>query len=321
MQAIVYSNSRTLQYAEVDKPIPRADDVLIKVCVASVNPLDYHLLNHPTMRRAVSLISKEKNPRPGVDASGIVEATGCGVKQFKPGDEVFGTVRGAFSEYACADADKLVIKPANISFQHAASVPIAAITALQGLRDAGLIRPGQSVLINGAAGGVGTFAVQIAKSMGADVTAVCSTQNVEMLYSIGADRVIDYTSEDFTKAERRYDLIFDLVANHPFSARRGVIKQNGTYVGAGMVGTKVSILPILYGQFTEFIRSQFAGQRFVSILAKMKQVDLATIAALLGSGQVTPVIDRVYSLSQVGEALEYLEQAHARGKVLISIAA
>ncbi|MDT7781195.1 MAG: hypothetical protein QOC99_3707, partial [Acidobacteriota bacterium] len=238
MKAIVYSDSGSrdlLRCEEIAEPTPGDVEVLIKVRAASVNPLDAHLSRHPFLRRVLSALSKRKINGPGRDVAGEVEAVGSLVTQFKPGDAVFGLCGGAFAEYACASQSALVMKPDTASFEQAASVPLAGLTALQGLRDKGEIQPGQKVLINGAAGGVGTFAVQIAKSFGAEVTGVCSTRNVEMLRSIGADHVIDYTREDFTKSGQQYDLIFDLVSNHSFSGRRRVLKSRGIYIGAGVV--------------------------------------------------------------------------------------
>jgi len=271
------------------------------------------------MRRVLSALSKSKINRPGRDVAGEVEAVGRNVTQFKPGDAVFGTCQGAFAEYACASESKLVAKPDNVTFEQAASVPVAGLTALQGLRDKGKIQPGQKVLINGAAGGVGTFAVQIAKSFGAEVTGVCSTRNVEMVRSIGADRVIDYTREDFTKSGQHYDLIFDLVANHSFSARRRVLNPKGIYIGAGIVGLGGSMIGLLAHLITELVLSRFVSQKFVTFMAKLSKEDLTIMRELMAAGKVTPVIDRCYTLSEVPEAIRYLEEGHARGKVVITL--
>jgi len=271
------------------------------------------------MRRVLSALSKSKINRPGRDVAGQVEAVGSNVTQFKPGDAVFGTCQGAFAEYACASESKLVAKPDNVTFEQAASVPVAGLTALQGLRDKGKIQPGQKVLINGAAGGVGTFAVQIAKSFGAEVTGVCSTRNVEMVRSIGADRVIDYTREDFTKSGQHYDLIFDLVANHSFSARRRVLNPKGIYIGAGIVGLGGSMIGLLAHLITELVLSRFVSQKFVTFMAKLSKEDLTIMRELMAAGKVTPVIDRCYTLSEVPEAIRYLEEGHARGKVVITL--
>ena len=331
MKAIVYSNTGShdaLKLADIAKPTAGDDEVLIKVRAASVNPLDVGLTRHPFLRRIVSALSKRKSKRkstgPGRDVAGVIaegpEAVGSNVTQFKPGDEVFGWCRGAFAEYACASQSTLVMKPENVSFEQAASVPVAGLTALQGLRDKGKIQPGQKVLINGAAGGVGTFAVQIAKAFGAEVTGVCSTRNVELVRSIGADHVIDYSREDFTKSGQHYDVIFDLVANHSFRARRRVLKPQGIYVGAGILGLGGSMVRLVGHQITELVLSRFVSQKFVTFMAKINQADLAILGELMEAGKVTPVIDRCYSLSEAPEAIRYLEQGHARGKVVITLA-
>jgi NADPH:quinone reductase-like Zn-dependent oxidoreductase len=322
MKAIAYDNYGSpdvLKCEEIEKPTAGDDEVLIKVRAASVNPLDYHLLRHPFIRRILSALSKVKITRPGRDVAGQVEAVGRNVTQFKPGDAVFDACRGAFAEYACTSQSALVVKPDNVSFEQAASVPVAGLTALQGLRDKGKIQPGQKVLINGAAGGVGTFAVKIAKSFGADVTAVCSTRNVDMVRSIGADRVIDYTRQDFTKSGQHYDLIFDLVANHSFSARRRVLNPKGIYIGAGIVGLGGSVIGLLTRRITELVLSRFVSQKFVTFMAKLSKEDLAVMHDLMKAGTVTPVIDKRYSLSEVPEAIRYLEEGHARGKVVITL--
>ncbi len=322
MKAIVYSNYGSpdvLKCEEIEKPTAGDNEVLIKVRAASVNPLDYHLLRHRFIRRILSALSKLKINRPGRDVAGQVEAVGRNVTQFKPGDAVFGLCGGAFAEYACTSESALVVKADNVTFEQAASVPLAALTALQGLRDKGKIQPGQKVLINGAAGGVGTFAVQIAKSFGADVTAVCSTRNVDMVRSIGADHVIDYTREDFTKSEQHYDLIFDLVANHSFSARRRVLSPKGIYIGAGIVGLGGSMIGLLTRWIAEVVLSRFVSQKFVTLMAKLSKEDLTIMHELMKTGKVTPVIDKRYRLSEVPEAIRYLEEGHARGKVVITL--
>jgi NADPH:quinone reductase-like Zn-dependent oxidoreductase len=252
--------------------------------------------------------------------AGEVEAIGRDVTQFKAGDEVFGACAGAFAEYACARGSALAMKPPNVSFEQTASAPVAGLTALQGLRDKAKIQPGQNVLINGAAGGVGTFAVQIAKSFGAEVTGVCSTRNVDMVRSIGADKVIDYTREDFTSNGQHYDVIFDLVANHSFSKRRRVLTPRGIYVGAGVLGRSESMIGLLTSMITESILALFVSQKFGSFMAKLNQKDLAGIGTLMEQGKVTPVIDRRYSLSETNEAVRYVAEHHARGKVVIDFA-
>jgi NADPH:quinone reductase-like Zn-dependent oxidoreductase len=262
--------------------------------------------------------------RVGVDYAGVVEAVGSHVTRFKPGDEVFGGKLGAFAEYIVARAERSVaLKPANISFEQAASVPVAAITALQGLRDKGKIQAGQKVLVNGASGGVGTFAVQIAKSFGAEVTAVCSTHNLQMVRSIGADHVIDYTQEDFTNGTERYDLIFDNVGNHTFSERRRILTPNGICVLAGIGGSgpnQGQILPRVFGNLKAAFFSRFVDQKFVMFLAELNHNDLAFLAELMQSGKLTPVIDRTYKLGEAAAAITYLDQGHARGKVVIKVA-
>jgi NADPH:quinone reductase-like Zn-dependent oxidoreductase len=321
MKAIVYHNDGSpdiLKLEEIDKPTPGDDEVLIKVRAASVNPLDSGSLRHPFLRRILSALRKRKSNGPGRDVAGQVEAVGSLVTQFKPGDAVFGLCGGAFAEYACTSQSTLVMKPDSASFEQAAAVPLAGLTALQGLRDKGKIQPGQKVLINGAAGGVGTFAVQIAKSFGAEVTGVCSTRNVEMVRSIGADHVIDYTRDDFTKSGQRYDMIFDLVANHSFRARRRVLDPKGIYIGAGIVGLGGSMVRLVAHQITELVLSRFVSQKFVTFMARLNKEDLVIIGELMEAGKVTPVIDRRYSLSEASEAIRYLEQGHARGKVVIT---
>ena len=249
--------------------------------------------------------------------SGQVEAVGRSVTQFKPGDAVFGTCKGAFAEYACTSEAALVMKPENVTFEQAASVPIAALTALQGLRDKGRIQAGQTVLINGAAGGVGTFAVQIAKSFGAEVTGVCRTGNVGMVRSIGAERVIDYTKEDFTKSTQCYDMILDSVGNHSFSAYKDVLNPKGVCIAVGGPSGRWMIGP-LARLITALVLSLFASQKLVTVLAKLSKEDLAIMCNLMKTGKVTPVIDRRYSLSEVAAAIQYLEEGHARGKVVIA---
>lgn len=318
MKAIVYSGD-VLKLEEIEKPVPADDEVLIKVRAASVNPLDYHLLHHPFMRRVMARASKVKITRPGRDVAGQVEAVGKNVTQFKSGDEVFGACNGAFAEYACAPQSAFASKPSNVSFEQAASAPVAALTALQAFRDKAQIKPGQKVLVNGAAGGVGTFAVQIAKTFGADVTGVCSTRNVDMVQSIGADTAIDYTRNDFTSNGQRYDVIFDLVSNHSFAAHRRVLTPKGIYIGAGMVGLDGMMTGLLINWVPQLAMSPFVSQKFGGVLARLNQNDLNVLGALMSEGRVTPVIDRCYSLSEVPEAVRYVEEKHARGKVIIDV--
>ena len=329
MKAVVYYNYGSpdvLKCEEIENPTAGDNEVLIKVRAASVNPLDWHFMRGtPYFVRILAGLRKPKVTRLGVDVAGQVEAVGRNVTQFKPGDEVFGACRGAFAEYACASESALVMKPDNVTFEQAASVPIAALTAVQGLRlgglgDKGQIQPGQKVLINGAAGGVGTFAVQIAKSFGADVTGVCSTRNVDMVRSIGADRVIDYTQEDFTKSGQRYDLLFDCVGNHSLLACRRVLNPKGIYIPVGGEGGRWMIGP-LARSITALVLSRFVSQKLVAFfLARLsKDGDLAILRELMKAGKVTPVIDKRYRLSEVPEAIRYLEEGHARGKVVITL--
>jgi NADPH:quinone reductase-like Zn-dependent oxidoreductase len=318
MKAIVYTQCGppdVLQFKEVATPTPADDEVLIKVCAASVNPLDRHftIMVGPLFLRLMLGLSLPKHKILGSDIAGRVEAVGRQVKQFQPGDEVFGgIVVGGFAEYVCAAEDKLALKPANISFEEAAAVPIAAITALQGLRDKGRIQPGQKVLVDGASGGVGTFAVQIAKAFEAEVTAVCSTRNVDKARSIGADHVIDYTREDFTQSGQRYDLILGANAYHSIFDYRRALSQDGVYVGAG---GRPSLQNLLLGPLLSLI----GRKKMCTFMAKLNKKDLVFLKDLLETGKVVPVIDRRYPLSEVAEALRYLGEGHAQGKVVITV--
>jgi NADPH:quinone reductase-like Zn-dependent oxidoreductase len=323
MKAIVcynYGPPNVLKCEEIEKPTPADDEVLIRVRAAAVNPIDRVFRGRPYLIRIMTGLRKPKDTRVGRDMAGQVEAVGRNVTQFKPGDEVFGSCGGAFAEYACALESKLALKPDNVTFEQAAAVPVAGLTALQGLRDKGQIQPGQKVLINGAAGGVGTFAVQIAKSFGADVTGVCSTRNVEMVRAIGADTTIDYSRDDFTKGTQRYDLIFDLVANHSLSACRRVMNPKGIYIGAGMIGMGESMILLLARLVATLLLPLFVSQNFVMLMARITRADLTVMRELMASGKVIPVIDRLYRLSEVPEAIRYLEEKHARGKVVITLA-
>ena len=321
MKAVVYYNYGSpdvLKCEEIEKPTAGDNEVLIKVRAASVNPFDWHFMRGtPYIVRIQAGLRKPKVTRLGVDVAGQVEAVGRNVTQFKPGDEVFGACRGAFAEYACASESALVMKPDNVTFEQAASAPVAAFTALQGLRDKGQIQPGHKVLINGAAGGVGTFAVQIAKSFGADVTGVCSTRNVDMVRSIGADRVIDYTQEDFAKSGQRYDLFFDCVGNHSLLTCRRVLNPKGIYIVVG--GPDGRWLGPLARMLKTLVLSWFVSQNLVMLLARRSKEDLTIMHELMAAGKVTPVIDKRYRLSEVPEAIRYLEEGHARGKVVITL--
>jgi NADPH:quinone reductase-like Zn-dependent oxidoreductase len=324
MKAILhceYGGPEVLTLADVEKPTPADNQILVRVRAASLNPLDL-TIRGPWLLRPIFGLRKPKDTRLGVDYAGIVEAVGKNVTQFKPGDDVFGGKDGALAEYVCVLADRsVVLKPANMSFEQAASVPVAAITALQGLRDKGKIQAGQKVLINGASGGVGTFAVQIAKSFGAEVTGVCSTRNVDLVRSIGADHVVDYTKEDFTKTDQRYDLIFDLVGNHSFSERRRILNPNGICVMAGIggAGWHDGMAMRLGGELNAYLRSRFVSQKFISYIAQFNKKDMTVLADLMQSGKMTPVIDRTYKLNETPDALRYLEQGHARGKVVVTV--
>ena len=324
MKAIVhceYGSPDVLELKDVETPVPNDNQLLVRVRAVAVNPLDLTITG-PLALRPISGLRKPKETRVGVDYSGTVEAVGKNVTNFKPGDEVFGGKTGSFAEHICVLADRAVVaKPSNVTFEQAAAVPVAAITALQGLRDKGHIQPGQKVLVNGASGGVGTFAVQIAKSFGAEVTGVCSTRNVDLVRSIGADHVIDYTKEDFTNGTEHYDLIFDLVCNHSFAERRRVLTPHGICVMAGIggAGWHDGILGKIVGELYAIARSRFIEQKFVAYIASFNQKDMMTLAELLQSGKIKPVIDRTYKLSEVSKALWYLQEGHARGKVVLIV--
>src|SRR6266581_2509606 len=285
-----YGSPDVLKLEDVEKPVPNDNQVLIKVRAASVNPLDL-TIRGPWLVRPILGMRKPKDTRLGVDYAGTVEAVGKNVTKFKPGDEVFGGRNGALAEYVCGLADRAIaLKPPNMTFEQAASVPVAAITALQGLRDKGKIQPVKKVLINGASGGVGTFAVQIAKSFGAEVTGVCSTRNLDMVRSIGADHVIDYTKEDFTKTDQRYDLIFDLVGNHSFSERRRILNPNGICVMAGIggAGFHPGMWGRVLGNFKAAFQSKFTSQKFIAYIATFNKADMTILRDLMQSGKMTP---------------------------------
>ena len=342
MKAIVcysYGSPDVLQLAEIEKPAPNDNEVLIKVRAASVNPLDLgELKGVPLIFQIAFGLRKPtiaQPSRPGVDVAGEVEAIGLKVTQFKPGDEVFGACisdpqasgtkawihrQGAFAEYVCAPEAMLAIKPDNVTFEQAASAPVAAFTALQGLRDKGQLQAGHKVLVNGASGGVGTFAVQIAKAFGAEVTGVCSTRNTDLVRSIGADHIVDYTQDDFTQREDRYDLIFDCAGTHSLSACRRVLKPSGKCIMVGeMTGRGAG--GIVSRLMTALVLSSFGSQKFVTLLAKPKQTDLVVVRDLMQAGKVKPVIDRCYRLTEVPQAIRYLAEKHARGKVVITVEA
>src|SRR5438874_5164835 len=330
MKAIVcthYGPPDVLKLEAIQKPTPGDDEILVEVHAASVNYSNLILVRgKPFLARLGFGLLKPKLKIPGSDIAGRVEAVGRNTKQFRPGDEVFGDLsncgRGGYAEYVCVPENVLALKPANISFEEAAAVPEAALVALQALRDKGQMKAGQKVLINGASGGVGTFAVQIAKYLGADVTGVCSTRNLDLVRSIGADHVIDYTKEDFTKGDQRYDVIFDNVQNHTFSERRRVLTSNGICVlaGRGGAGWHEDTWTHLVRWFTTPLMSKFTSQKFSFYISQLNHNDLAWLGDRMQSGKVTPVIDRNYkSLNDVRDALAYLEQGHAHGKVVISV--
>ncbi|MHB8485441.1 MAG: NAD(P)-dependent alcohol dehydrogenase [Candidatus Acidiferrales bacterium] len=302
-----------VQIADVEKPVPKDNEVLIRIRAASINPLDWRFMRgKPYVGRIAFGLRKPKITRPGVDVAGQVEAVGRNVTQFKTRDEVFGVCRGSFAEFACAAEEKLERKPANISFEDAAAVPVAALTALQGLRDKGRIQRGHKVVVDGASGGVGTFSVQIAKSFGAEVTAVCSTRNVETARSIGADHVIDYTQEDFTKSGQRYDLIMGANAYHSIFDYRRALTRDGIYVIVGG-----GLARILQTMLLTPLLSRIGNKKICFFVANINKKDLVLLRDLLEAGKVVPVIDRRYPLSGVAEALLYVEDGHARGKVVI----
>jgi NADPH:quinone reductase-like Zn-dependent oxidoreductase len=321
MKAIVYyeyGSPDVLRFEEIEKPMVEDDQVLVRVHAASVNPLDWHnMRGEPYVMRASGGLTKPKNNGLGADLAGRVEAVGGNVTQFQPGDEVFGMSIKTFAEYVRVSQAGVVTKPANLTFEQAAAVPVGAITALQGLRDKGQLQPGQRVLINGAAGGVGTFAVQIAKSFGAEVTGVCSTRNVDLVRSIGTDHVIDYTKEEFTTGAQRYDLILDAVGKRSLSECRRVLTPEGTLVVVGAadgrwIGPLVPPLKAL-------LLSRFVSQKLIFFISKRNTADLLLLKDLIEAGKLTPVIDRSYPLSDVPEAIRYLEEGHAQGKVVITV--
>jgi NADPH:quinone reductase-like Zn-dependent oxidoreductase len=317
-----YGSPAVLKLEDIDKPVAGDDQVLVKVHAAAVNPLDFHYLHGtPYPMRLDSGIGTPKNTRLGVDFAGTVEAVGKNVKRFHTGDEVFGGRTGAFGEYITVREDRaIVLKPANVTFEQAASVPVAAITALQALRDKGQVQAGQKVLINGASGGVGTFAVQIAKAFGAEVTGVCSTKSQQMVRRIGADNVIDYTKEDFTQGDKRYDLIVDTVGTHSLLDYKRVLTPKGNLV---IVGGPVDdwLIGLLGTVAYAKMLSPFISQKVGMMLAELNPEDLKVLSDLMQEGKVVPVIDRTYKLSEVPEAIRYLEQGHAHGKVVISLIA
>ncbi len=322
MKAILYpsyGSPDVLRLTEVAKPAPNENQVLVKVLAASANPLDWHRMRgEPFLARIGEGYLKPKNPKLGADIAGRVEAVGSKVTEFKPGDEVFGSVgAGGFAEYVCAREKFFALKPARVSFEAAAASPVVGFTALQGLRDTGQIRAGQKVLVNGASGGVGTFAVQIAKSYGAEVTGVCSTRNLDMVRSIGADHVIDYTREDFSRTGLRYDLIYDAIGNRSVFDYRRALRPQGRCVIAGFTGLPRLFEHMIVGPLQSKFDSRKVGMMKI---ANVNKPDLLILKDLLETGKVVSVIDKCYPLSETAEAIRYLEQGHARGKVIISLA-
>jgi NADPH:quinone reductase-like Zn-dependent oxidoreductase len=309
-------DASVLDLGEVDVPVPEDDQVLVRVCASSVNPVEWYGVTGPYFARVGAGFRRPKDPRVGADLAAVLEAVGREVRDFRPGDEVFGTGAGAWAEYAVAPAARVALKPANVSFEQAATVPIAGLTALQALRDHGQVQPGQKVLINGASGGVGTFAVQLALAFGADVTAVCSTRNVEQARALGADRVVDYTKEDFTGLGIRHDLMLDIAGRRSFLACRRALKPNATFVliGGKMTYRGLGPLPHIAGTI---LKSRFRSQKMTFFVAKITTEQLSLMRELIEAGKVRPVIDRTYPLSEACDALAYLGEGHARGKVAI----
>jgi len=324
MKAIVherYGSPDVLELKDIDPPVVDDDSVLVRVRAASVNAYDWHMMRGlPFLVRMSEGLRTPKQTAMGVDVAGQVESVGKKVTQFRPGDEVFGARTGSLAEYVRGGPKSfLVPKPANLTFEQAAAVPMAATTALQGLRDKGQLKPGQRVLVNGASGGVGTFAVQIAKAFGAHVTGVCSTRNVEMVRSIGADQVVDYTRDDFTRSEQRYDLILDVAANRSLSDCRRVLVPSGVLVIVGAPPDGRRTTPIVARLLTAVVSSRFSSKKMLPFLAKNSKEDLIVLRELIEGGKVTPVIDRTYPLNEAAEAMRYIETGHARGKVVITV--
>jgi NADPH:quinone reductase-like Zn-dependent oxidoreductase len=322
MKAIVYEkygSPDVLELQETEKPVAGDDQILVRIHATSVNPAEWYAMTGLAIARIGSGLFKPKDTRLGTDYAGVVEAVGSGVTEFRPGDEVFGGRSGAFAEYVAARADRAVVhKPANVTFEQAAAVPIAALTALQGLRDHGQIKPGQQVLINGASGGIGTFAVQIAKSFGAEVTGVCSPKNVDLVRSLGADHVVDYTREDFTRCKRRYDLLLDIAGSRSWSEYKRVLNPKANFVIVGGPKTNRVIGPLSH-VIKVRLASLLASQKVAVFIAKLTKQDMLVMLSLLEAGKVTPVIDRRYPLSELPEAMRYLGEGHARGKIVVSM--
>jgi NADPH:quinone reductase-like Zn-dependent oxidoreductase len=321
MKAIIremYGRPSVLKLRDVDRPAPTDDEVLIRVHASSVNPVEWYDVTGFLPVRLGSGLRRPKDPRVGADVAGRVESVGRNVRNLTPGQDVFGTSGSAWAEYACARPDHLAVKPASVSFEDAAATPIAAITALQALRDHGRVQPGQKVLINGASGGVGTFAVQLAKAFGAEVTGVCSPRNVEQTRLLGADRVVDYTREDFTTLDERFDLMLDIAGSRPFLTYRRVLTPTATVVMIGAKMTYRGLGPLPFIGRT-LVTSRFRSQAVRFFVARTNTDDLTALATMLEAGTVRSVIDRTFPLSQAAEALAYLGEGHARGKVVITV--
>ncbi|MEJ2190071.1 MAG: NAD(P)-dependent alcohol dehydrogenase [Acidobacteriota bacterium] len=313
-----YGSADVLELKEIDKPLPKDNEVLVRVRAASVNPLDWHVLRgEPFLVRLMGFgIMKPKHLVLGADMAGRIEAVGHNVTRFKVGDEVFGSGMGGFAEYACIREDHATCKPPTVSFEQAAAVPVAGLTALQALRDHGRIQEGHHVLINGASGGVGTFAVQIARALGAQVTGVCSTRNLELVRSIGAQHAIDYTKEDYWASGKQYDLIVDNAAFQPISGSLQALKETGVYVGVGGSSSTISVLQSL---IFDPIVARFKGKKVVSFVANVNQADLEIMKELLETGKIVPAVERTYSLSETPQAISHVEQGHTRGKVVVTV--
>ena len=326
MKAIVYrsyGSAEVLRCEDIPQPSPKDNEVLIKIRNVALNPLDWRMMGGvPFLIRKLMKMKTPSDAQPvgiGRDVAGVVEAVGKNVTQFKIGDEVFGNCEAGVAEYACTKESAVVAKPEALTFEQAAAIPVAGLTALQGLRDKGKIQAGQKVLINGAAGGVGTFAVQVAKTFGSEVTGVCSGANVEMVMSIGADKVIDYTQEDFTKGAERYEIILECVGNKPFSECRRVLTPEGRYIIVGG-GHDITMTTIMASALKTVAESAISKQKAIMFLAKSNQQDLAFLAELIASGKMMPVIERTYKLEETPEAVAHLERGHARGKLVIDVA-
>ncbi|MFL6520395.1 MAG: NAD(P)-dependent alcohol dehydrogenase [Chthoniobacterales bacterium] len=325
MRAIKYceygSPDKVLKLEQVEKPVPNDNQILVRVRAVSLRFYDGGMLEGSVPGRLMFGLRKPKNTTPGSDFAGTVEAVGTSVTEFKPGDEVFGVRAGCLAEYLCVRRNGAVaLKPANTNFEQAASIP-TALVALQGLRDTARVKAGQKILINGASGGIGTFAVQIAKAYGAAVTGVCSTKNLDLVRSLGADHVIDYTKEDYTKSDERYDVIYDLVNNHSFAERRRVLKPGGLCVIAGVGGSGMheETLSRFVGVFTAAVRSKFGNEKFVIFGVDINKEDLGVLRDLTESGKITPALTKTYPLTEAAAAYQYLETGHAQGKIAITI--